>query len=448
MLREIKKRQRKGVIIFLDNVDQLSPAYQAQIFMLAQRIAADANCVNVIALREESYYTPSAKRIFSAYAPHKFHIASPRFRRMIGSRIRLALDVLTNKESGVAIRTVTAIDAEAIIYFLKIIEYSIFEQNKNIARFIEAICFGNMRSALQMFATFLTSGATDVDKMLRYYRRDGAYFVAFHEFVKSVMLDERKYYKETHSPIMNLFSCGAEKNSSHFTALRLLTVLVKHRGEDASEGRGYIEVGRVASMFEDVFDNREDFVRIANRLVERQLIEVDTRSTKSIEGATHVRATSAGWYYSRHLVRSFAYLDLVLQDTPLNDAGVERLLRESVYQVDNLSGRDEDRVVRTEARFKRVEAFLDYMQQEEDRELAEFGLARLKGELATRFVDVIAKDYAQQREWIRRRIAENRERYREDLSVGSGEDPFGALHYEPEDDVQLVLPKMSQRPPS
>ena len=439
LLRELKRRQRKGIIVFLDNVDQLSPAYQAQIFMLAQRIATDAKCVSVIALREESYYTPSANRVFSAYANSKFHIASPRFRRLIGNRIDLALDVLTRNVSGVAIRTATELDSAAIVDFLKIVQFSIFQQNRNIARFIEAVCFGNMRSALQMFATFLTSGATDVDKMLRYYRRDGAYYVAFHEFVKSIMLGERQYYKESHSPILNVFDCGAEKNSSHFTALRLLEVLLGHQGEDSSEGRGYIEVARVATMFEDVFDNREDFLRTANRLVERQLVEVNTRSTKTIDGATHLRATSAGWYYARHLVNSFAYLDLVLQDTPLNDAGVERLLRDSVDQVDNLSGRDEDRAQRTEVRFKRVQAFLEYLQHEETRERSQFGLSRLRGLIGTEFVKEVRSEFEHQRDWIRRRIQENRERYLEDLLVGSGDGPFGG-EYETEEDAQLSLP--------
>jgi hypothetical protein len=87
-------------------------------------------------------------------------------------------------------------DRKAIAEFLRIVEYSIFEKNKNIQRFIEAICFGNMRMALQMFTTFLISGATDVDKMLHIFHRDGSYFVAFHEFVKSIMLGERRYYKK------------------------------------------------------------------------------------------------------------------------------------------------------------------------------------------------------------------------------------------------------------
>ena len=72
-----------------------------------------------------------------------------------------------------------------------------------------------MRMALEMFTTFLVSGATDVDKMLAIYNREGAYFVAFHEFVKSIMLGDRKYYKESESPVMNLYDCGADRNSSH-----------------------------------------------------------------------------------------------------------------------------------------------------------------------------------------------------------------------------------------
>jgi len=58
-----------------------------------------------------------------------------------------------------------------------------------------------------------------------------------------------------------------------------------------------------------------------NRLVSRQLIEVNTRSTDDIHGAAFVRITSSGWYYLRLLANSFSYLDLVLQDTPIKRQG-------------------------------------------------------------------------------------------------------------------------------
>src|SRR5207247_2908182 len=109
-----------------------------------------------------------------------------------------------------------------------------------------------------------------------------------------------------------------------------------HRGEWTPEGQGYVEVAKLLSSFEETFDNREDFLSTINRLVKSQLVEPNTRSTESVDGASHVRVTAAGWYYLRYLVRSFAYLDLALQDTPLNDAHVEKQLRQSVFDVDNL----------------------------------------------------------------------------------------------------------------
>jgi hypothetical protein len=418
LLRLAKVDRKLGLTLFFDNVDQLSPAHQAQIFLLAQRVTRIVGSITVLALREESYYTANLQKTLTAYTSRKFHIASPRFRKMIDSRIRFALDVL-EKDKGpteYVLRSGITIDRAAIADFLKIVETSIFEKNRNIARFIEALCFGNMREALDMFTTFMTSGATDVDKMLVIYRQSDSYFVAFHEFVKSIMLGERRYYKSDASPVINLFDCSADKNSSHFTGLRILRALSSRRGESTREGQGYVEISKVVTMSEDVFDNREDAIRTLNRLVRRQLIEANTRSSDSIEGASHVRITSSGWYYSRYLVRAFSYLDLVLQDTPLNDSSVERTLRDLVHEVDNLSDRAEEKLSRMGVRFKRVQTFLKYLQNEESQEEIVFDLLRRGGMWAEPFMPAVLRQIDREISWIGKRIQENSEKVAEDLS--------------------------------
>jgi hypothetical protein len=339
---------------------------------------------------------------------------------MIDSRIRFALEVL-EKSTGPTSYVLghgIAIDRVAIADFLKIIETSIFEQNHNIARLIEALCFGNMRLALDMFTLFMTSGATDVDKMLRIYRDSGSYFVAFHEFVKSLMLAERRYYKDESSQILNVFDCGAERNSSHFTALRIIRALGERRGESTREGQGFVEIAKVVSMSEDLFDNREDVVRTLNRLVVRQLIEANTKSTDSIAGASHIRITSAGWYYARYLVRSFSYLDLVLEDTPLNDPAVEERLRGDVEEVDNLSDREDEKLNRMQVRFRRVRTFLMYLRYEEDREQSEFEVSLRGGIWAEPFTPAIQEEIEKEIAYIERRLRENRERFAEELVFG------------------------------
>jgi hypothetical protein len=337
---------------------------------------------------------------------------------MIHNRIRYALDILEDRGPvDYVLRGGIQIDRGAIADFLRIIETSIFEKNRNIARFIEAICFGNMRQALDMFTLFMTSGATDVDKMLTIYRRDGAYFVAFHEFVKSIMLGDRRYYKDQASQIMNLFDCGSERNASHFTALRIIKALSLRRGESTREGQGYVEIAQLIGKTEDIFDNSEDFLRSLNRLLARQLIETNTRSTDSVVGASHVRVTSAGWYYYRFLVRSFSYLDLVLQDTPLNDTNTQQGLKAFLEQVDNLSDGEGSKLARTQVRFSRVRAFLEYLDAEEAREIAHFDLNRRGDVWQESFVPDIKQQIEKEIAWIERRLRENREKYDEDIAL-------------------------------
>lgn len=425
-------REDRGVeiVIFIDNVDQLSPLYQAQIFLLAQRVTRSIGSITVVSLREESYYAANLQRTLTAYTNRKFHIASPRFRKLIGSRLQFAIDSLEHKTAvrDAIVPEGIPFDAESITSFLRIVEYSIFERNKNIARFIESLCFGNMRMALEMFTTFLVSGATDVDKMLAIYRRDGAYFVAFHEFVKSIMLGDRKYYKEAASPVMNLFDCSADRNSSHFTSLRILRFLLSRRGETSKEGQGYYEIARLVALLEDIFDNREDTIRALNRLVSRQLVEVNTRSPETIEGASHVRVTSSGWYYSRFLAGLFSYLDLVLQDTPLNDADVEGVLRDSVFRVDNLADREEEKIERMQVRFDRVARFLAYLDGEERKEHEGRDLPKLGGVVGQRIVPEMIDSFEKERAWIEGRLLKNRERVAEDVElISQAEDEVESL---------------------
>jgi len=417
LLNTCEPRKNQKVVLFIDNVDQLSPESQAKTFLLAQRITRLIGSLTIVAMREESYYTASVQRSFTAYTNRKFHIASPRFLHVLMNRITYAQRFLKERIEAPTLDSspYDQQDAQDIYDLLTIVNESLFGTNYNIMRFIETICFGNMREALGMFIAFITSGASDVDKMINIYRRDGDYYVGFHEFVKSVMLAARKYYKEEQSPILNVFDCGTYKNSSHFTALRILHLLLSYRAQSSREGQGYVEITRVLSSFEEIFDDTEDFIVTINRLLRAQLVEVNTRSTESITDASHVRVTSAGWYYSGYLVRSFCYLDLVLQDTPFNNSQIAEDLKQSVYLVDNLYDREEDKVERVEARFNRVEVFLDYLKHEEDQERSYFQLDPTAGILGQPISDTIREQYEREREWIRKRIKENRERYADEI---------------------------------
>jgi predicted type IV restriction endonuclease len=424
LISTTSRREKVTPFFFIDNVDQLAAAYQAQIFLLAQRVTRMVDSVTVVCLREESYYTASVQKSFTAYSTRKFHIASPLFLKLIGNRIDYATKLLAT--SSAPISRNAASDDEDIRNYLLIVKDSLFSKNKRIARMIDTICYGNMRLALDLFSTFLTSGATDVGKMLRIWERDGNYHVAYHEFVKSIMLGDRKYYKEDQSPVLNVFNVGAEQNSSHFTALRVLRVLLAFRGDSNPEGRGYVEVSNLVNEFENTFDNREDLVSALTRLVRKQLIEVNTRSTDNLEGASHIRITSGGWYYLRYLSRTFAYLDLVLQDTPFDDPHLEKDLRESVLKVDNLD-KEDSRLERIRVRFERVRRFLAYLEAQENAERTRYQLNAVHGPIGALTMPLIIRQFDSDAAWIEHRLLENREKYEED-----------SIEVQPVEDVEVL----------
>jgi hypothetical protein len=241
--------------------------------------------------------------------------------------------------------------------------------------------------------------------MLYIYRRDGGYNVSFHEFLKSVMLQDRAYYKEEQSPILNIFNCSGEKNASHFTSMRLLSLLLERRGESNPEGKGYIEIGRLIGLFADLLDNVDDLSKAMDRLLSRQLIEANNRSQRTVAGASHIRVTAAGWYYMRYLSSSFAYLDLVLQDTPINDSNVEAELRRAVYEVSNLVDKESEKNERVSVRFERTQRFIDYLEKEEKAETDIYNLTRLPKPLSTKFMSGIKESFQQERLYIESKLA-------------------------------------------
>lgn len=402
------RRRGKAVVICVDNVDQLSPQYQNSIFLFAQRLARELNSLTIVALREETFYSASIQRTFTAYTSRKFHISSPSFRHLIGNRLTYAREVLSRpdqKGRRLILRGGASLNSDDIAKFLEIIEKSIFSRNRNIARFIEATSSGNMREALDMFASFMYSGSTDVDKMLNIYANTGSYHVAFHEFAKSVILGDRRFYRESASKVMNVFDCGAERNSSHFTALRLLTLLLGHHGENTPEGRGFVPIATILHLFVNTFDDEEDFFRTADRLLRRSLVEVDTRATDTIRHSTYIRITAAGWYYLEFLSKSFSYLDLVLQDTPINDEYTHKRLVELVKAVDVIVDSEQTKKEKLELRFERVRVFLDYLQREEQAERERFGLDAVVGVLGSRIVDPIRTQFEHEVAGIKKRLA-------------------------------------------
>lgn len=405
------------ILIALDNADQHELDYQLKIFLFAQHLAATTGANIICALREEKFYLASQRGAFNAFYTHKFHIPSPRVKDLLAQRLHYALAHLDEILDGVDPARVDDLRIFLNVVWSGCVGRYGASGSSDIVMLLERTCMGNMRRALTMFRRFLRSGNTDVRKIIAIARenarRSVPYLIPFHEFTKSVMLDDRLYYREgeTDDEILNLFATSGAQPNSHFTALRILSFLMDSSEVRSASGIGFVEWERIVRMHDDTFGDGRDARYHLERLLYRSLIEADTgviapEGRSALDHCRAVRATPSGEYYLTYLARVFAYLDLVWIDTPLADAAVFARLRDLVSWSDK------------ESRFERVDAFLDYLAAAEDRELRDYPQLT-RGSWGGPFIPKIRTKIENEKKEIARKFA----RYARGLGTRRSESP-------------------------
>lgn len=310
--------------------------------------------MTILAIREEKFFAAFRRGLFDAYGDKRFHIGSPAIQSVLEKR----LSFIKSKIKDVAKEDPDSFkdDLDQIISLIDVFTKSTMKTNQNIVRYLSCVSNGDIRLALGMFKTFISSGNLNTDKILNVYLQDGDYTVPFHEFAKSVILGSRKYFKNNTSHTINLFNRSSARHSSYFTAVRILARLSRDASAPSLSGEGYIRTGQILQEYRQCFGTADDLITRGSELLSRGLVESEPPRITSLEQTDALHITASGEYYWKYLVRSFAYLDLVYLDTPLTDKDTSRQLVKlsNGWMLDN--------------RFERVKLFLDFLSNSESRE--------------------------------------------------------------------------------
>ena len=339
------------ITLVIDNVDQHDLAFQEKIFIMSSHLTATFKIVTIIALREETFIASTRVGVFNAYNIPKFHIASPNFLSMIKTRLNFAIDLLKDGFFNYPHDIVSD-----LIKYFGIIRGSldrVNQQSRKLVNFIDSISVGNMREALTMFTYFTISGNTNVKEMFHKNEVSGWYQIAYHQFIKSVMLGEHRYYSQERSHLINIFDFDTSISDSHFNNLRIIIYLLHNNNKRSPIGRGYISIEELINQAELTGIRRDVIYDCLLRLANWRLIEFDTQSKKDVRNASYAKITNAGEYYLSNLKNEFVYLDGVLVDTPLSDDSVFRYIRRVIDSAE------------VAQRLERTDVFVNYLETAE-----------------------------------------------------------------------------------
>lgn len=370
------KAKGRGAIVVVDNTDQYTSKIQDFCFTLAQEIAKMLGCVVLISMREERFYDSKIHGVLDAYQNSGFHISSPRPAEVFRKRLEYTVRLLNN--SGFPAPLLADFDVDltrSTSTYLSILAREFTNDSSPLNGFLTACAHGDIRLSLDLFRAFLLSGYTNVDEMIANLH----WTFQIHQVIKPVMIPDRYFYDESLSRIPNIFQLRTPRQSSHFTALRILRKLSK--GQDKGSP-SYFDIAELRGYFAETFGMLDDFEKNTDILLKHGFIEANNRLDEYSDSVDSIKITRYGTYMVEELAWNFTYLDLVCTDCGIYDEQVSNYLTEAAKDEYSLFLKSE-RVRRVQVRLDRVEEFIKYLEAEEARERSLYSLGMPVGEMFT-----------------------------------------------------------------
>jgi hypothetical protein len=340
-LDHIFKGQRRQVVIFLDNVDQRPPTFQEEVFLIATSMAATWPVTAFVSLRPETFSMSRARGALAAYQPRVFTIEPPRIDLVIKKRLEFALSQLVRSGSLPGLGEGITLGSDNLKNYLRMLIRA-FDSQNDIIEFIDNMCAGNVREALNYVGSFVGSGHVDSGKILSIMEREGRYNLPLHEFLRAVIYKDAEHYDPADSPVPNVYDVGSGSSKEHFAMLLLLDYV--ERAGQVGGRHGFVERHTVLSFMQESGFTIEQSLPHIRRALEKALLS-SPEGLKD-EATDRLRITSAGAYSRKKLCVLFSYLDAVIVDTPIVDTEARGNLQDARSIEDRLT---------------RAEHFVDYL---------------------------------------------------------------------------------------
>lgn len=369
----LKYLKVKGFVISLvfDNVDQRTIEIQERIFNFATSQANELNSLLILSLRDETFYNNRNTLPRNAYGNvTPYQIVPPDVLSMIKKR----LDYVKNKENGLRV----SFDFAGKPMNAKLgdiidgLEETVI--NPSTREVFEKLSSGNMRNALKCFDLLVSSGHTNVGKLIiKSIATKQERQIHTHEVIKSIGLSNFETYDSNKSMILNLFRTFDDGFFSHFISIWILQTLEVNLSKKFNHdiSAGYIPIDVLFNMLHPYCKDEISLRKVLIPLLESYLIESDIGSRRFGEKNFYdkvgfVKLTPTGKFYTSNLVGKFEYLELIMQDTSIFDEDIYKVILANHISIKN-GGKSKEEYWKL--RFENVNLFLSYLSKQEENDL-------------------------------------------------------------------------------
>ena len=349
--------QRQEVLIaVMDNVDRLDLKTQLDIFQLALWFMAQTKAFIILQMRDETYerfkFKPPLDTFRSGIA---FHISPPRFIDVVRKRLDISLEYLSQRAPNTQSYSLPSgarivVPTSELGRFLQELYVELFERRRNISRVMEALAGKDVRRALDMFVSIITSGHLGEDQITSSVRGGGEIRITEHNLLKILMRADYLLFSDGSGFVSNVFHFENEWNRpSNLLIPEILFYLASSRKRVGQIGvEGYFTVEHVCDAMQKFGFDPEDAAKAINHVLRANLIDADHMGNISVASSDSVKISASGYIHLRTLVERIEYLYGVLPATRITDDKALAIFADAIsreMRLGDLSARSKVQVV-------------------------------------------------------------------------------------------------------
>jgi hypothetical protein len=320
----------KNLVVVMDNVDKLELQNQLDAFQLSLWFMQQTRAFVILQMRDETYERFKNKPPLDTFRSGiAFHIAPPRFIDVVKRRLELGIEYLAANANE---KQEFFLDNGARVLlpkgdlgnFLKVLYSMLFGTRTNVARILEALAGRDVRKALEMFVSIVTSGHLSTSAILSNVRGAAGFPISEFHIIRILMRADYRFFSENNDTITNMFHYSNDwVKPDNFLLVEVLYFLCLNRKRQGELGlEGYFCVRRICDELQKLGYDPSDTFQAVNFLLARELIVADSFSVVEAKIDDCVKIQAAGFIHLRVLCERVEYLHGVIPVTPIADEGV------------------------------------------------------------------------------------------------------------------------------
>jgi hypothetical protein len=333
---------RKNLVVVMDNVDKMDLKNQLLAFQLTLWFMERTRAFTILQMRDETYERYKNKKPLDTFrAGIAFHIAPPRFIDVIKKRLELGIEYLASHASEKQEYTLdngvrVVLPKGELGNFLHSLYVLLFGVRTNVARVLEALSGRDVRKALEMFVSIVTSGHLSTSAITSAVKGEGLIPITEFQIIRILMRTDYRFFSDASGYISNIFYYDNDwSGPDNFLLIEILFFLAMNRKRVGEIGlEGYYSGARVCDEIQRLGYDRDDVLSGLNYLLGRQLVIADNFSNVEIVLNDSVKISAGGFIHLRVLSERMEYLAGVLPVVPISDDKTcatiaEHIIRES-----------------------------------------------------------------------------------------------------------------------